>query len=263
MPDMAGAATGLAKAGWTQPAASLGMPLLQLPAIENMPQHRLRQMLSAGREALECRRVLEKGGLNLVSEMLRGQGDFVEYNHYPEDDVYDEDTHAQYYYHAHRGLTAEHGHFHTFLRRPGSLIGTAAVPFPAGEAWPQGDDEIAHLVAIAMDAYGWPIGLFTTNRWVTGETWFRAPDVIRMLDFFRIDHAYPSWPVNRWISAMFVLFRPQMAALLEARDLAVAQWAEKHPRKDVFEDRKLDITSQLPISVEAQISAIKARLEKD
>jgi hypothetical protein len=69
-----------------------------------------------------------------------------------------------------------------------------------------------------MDAYGWPIGLFTTNRWVTNQTWYSAADTIRMLDRFLIDHAYPSWPVNRWISAMFRLFRPQIVELLERRD---------------------------------------------
>jgi hypothetical protein len=260
MLDMAETAAGLAEAGLTQPAASLGMPLLRAPAIENMPRHRLRQMLAAGREAQECRRALEKGGLNLVGEILRGQGEFVEYNHYPENDVYDEDTRAQYYYHAHRGLAAEHGHFHTFLRRPGALIGAAPVTFPASEPWPQGNDEIAHLVAIAMDAYGWPIGLFTTNRWVTGETWFRATDVIRMLDRFRIDHANPSWPVNRWLGAMVGLYRPHIETLLIHRDAVIAAWRDAHPGTDVFEDRALEITGQLDISVDAMVRELQSLL---
>ena len=33
-----------------------------------------------------------------------------------------------------------------------------------------------------MDGWGEPIGLFATNRWVTGETWYPAGAVIRMLD---------------------------------------------------------------------------------
>lgn len=252
------AATGIAKH-----TAPMTLPPLQTPAIKDLPRHRLREMLAAGQEALECRRVLEKGGLNLVSEVLRGQGEFVEYDHYPTDDVYDQDTRAQYYYHAHRGLAAEHGHFHTFLRRPGSLTGALPVDSPASEPWPQGDDEIAHLVAISMDAYGWPIGLFATNRWVTGETWFRAPDVIRMLEHFRIDHAHPSWPVNRWIGAMLTLYRPHIEALLMQRDAVIAAWRETHPGADVLEDRNLEITGHFEISVESMVPELRMLLGDD
>lgn len=72
---------------------------------------------------------------------------------------------------------------------------------------------------------------------------------MQMLDRFVIDHAYPSWPVNRWISALFVLYRPHIEELLKKRDEIVWRWAEQHPGEDVFEDRNLDITSQMDISV--------------
>ena len=41
-----------------------------------------------------------------------------------------------------------------------------------------------------MDDYGYPVGLFAVNRWVTGESWYRAADVARLLDRFDVDHAY-------------------------------------------------------------------------
>lgn len=217
-------------------------------------------MRRAGEEIRECYRVLEKGGLNVVGEILRGQGAFVEFEHYPADDVFDADSHAQYYYHAHRGAAGEHGHFHTFLRAPGMPAGVAPVPYAGAEPWPAGEAALSHLVAIAMDDYGYPIGLFTVNRWVTGDAWYAAADVIRMLDFFAIDHANPSWPANRWITAMLRLFRPQIEALILARDAAVAEWARVHPGEDVFEDRALEITSQIAISVEEQIAAVEAAL---
>jgi len=222
---------------------------------------RLENMRRAGEEIRECYRVLEKGGLNVVGEILRGQGEFVEFAHYPADDVFDADSHAQYYYHAHRGAEGEHGHFHTFLRAPGMLQGVAPVPYAGTEPWPQGDEALSHLVAIAMDDYGCPTGLFTVNRWVTGDAWYAAGDVIRMLDFFGIDHANPSWPVNRWITAMLRLFRPQIEALILARDAALAEWMRAHPGKDAFEDRALEITSQAAISVEEQIAAVEAALK--
>ena len=129
--------------------------------------------------------------------------------------------------------------------------------YPATDPWPQGDEALSHLVAIAMDGYGFPTGLFTTNRWVTAEAWYPAEQVIQMLDRFVIDHAFPSWPVNRWISAMFVLFRPHIEALLRQRDEAIRAWMAAHPGEDVFEDRKLDITSQMDISVEETLSRIE------
>lgn len=217
-------------------------------------------MRRAGEEIRECYRVLEKGGLNVVGEILRGQGEFVEFNHYPADDVFDADSHAQYYYHAHRGAEGEHGHFHTFLRAPGMPADVAPVPYSGTEPWPVGEAALSHLVAIAMDDYGYPSGLFTVNRWVTGDAWYAAGDVIRMLDFFEIDHANPSWPANRWITAMLRLFRPQIEALILVRDAALADWARTHSGEDVFEDRALEITSQAAISVEEQIAAVEAAL---
>ena len=43
-----------------------------------------------------------------------------------------------------------------------------------------------------------------------------------MVDRFCIDHANPSWPTNRWITAMMRLFKPQITALLTHRDAVVA-----------------------------------------
>src|SRR3546814_15690415 len=104
-----------------------------------------------------------------------------------------------------------------------------------------------------MTPGGLPFRLFTVNRWVTGEVWYRADDVIRMLDVFKIDHAQPSWPLNRWISAMIALFKPQIAELLRARDRKVADWREQNPEADVFEDRDLEVASFPDISVEHQV----------
>ena len=234
------------------------------PACEfsTLPRPALRLMRDAGAEVLECRRVLDKGGLNVVGEILRGQGEFIEYEHYPTDDIYDADTHAQYYYHAHRGSAGEHGHFHTFLRVAGMPAGVAPVPYTGSEPWPAGDHALSHLIAISMDAYGLPMGLFTVNRWVTGDAWYPARGVIAMLDGFAIDHANPSWPVNRWIGAMLRLFRPQIEALVLARDETLAAWACSHPGRDEFEDRELEIMSRTPISVESQIAVVAAALAR-
>lgn len=207
-------------------------------------------MLAAGLEALACEQALAGAGLNVVGEVLRGQGDFVEFEHYPNDDVFDRDTFSQYYYHAHRGGQGEHGHFHLFLRAAGMPAGSRPLDYPqATELWPSGSDALSHLVAISMDDWGHPLGLFCTNRWVTGETWYPAGQVIRMLDRFAVKHAAPNWAVNLWLSAIVRLCRPQIAFLLRQRDAVIAAWQAEHPRDDVFEARQLEITGSLAVSV--------------
>ena len=94
-----------------------------------------------------------------------------------------------------------------------------------------------------MNGPGFPIGLFTTNRWVTDETFYPAEDVISMMDRFIMDHTYPCLAVNRWITSMIVLFQPQIEALLRERDRSIERWQAKAPDKDVYEDRDLEITS--------------------
>jgi len=225
----------------------------------DLDEERLRRMLAAGEDILECYRVLKKGGLNIVGEVIREAETFYEWNHYPDGDIFDPDSHSQYYYHNHR--EGEHGHFHVFLRQPGMPKGTRPVKNTTDEAWPKGKEALSHLIAISMDDYGFPLAIFTTNRWVTGETWYKAADVVPMIDRFEIDHALPSWPVNRWLSGMLALFQPQIAELVRIRDEKVAAWRLTHAGGvDAWEDRELEITSNLEISVEDQIAAIKKAL---
>ena len=219
----------------------------------------LQTMAAAGREVMECHWVLAKTGDNIVGEVLRGQGTFYEYDHCPAGDIYDQETHSQYYYHAHR--SGEHGHFHTFFREKGMPEGAHPVEQSQAAYMKERDDKLSHLVAISMDQRGFPIGLFTTNRWVTAENWYAAGDVCAMVDRFTIGHAQPSWPTNRWITAMLRLFRPQIMALLHKRDAAVRNWLRRHPDRDVFEDRRLDLPSQVAISVDQQVRAVQAALD--
>jgi len=228
------------------------------PDLSALPRPELRRMLAAGEEVAECHRVLARGGLNVVGEVLKGQGQFIRLDHYPKGDVYDRDSHAQYYYHAHRG--GEHGHFHTFLRAAGMPSGTRPAPVNEGRNWPAGDKALAHIVAISMDKRGFPTRMFTTNRWVTGETWYSAADVIAMIDRFEIDHANPSWPTNRWITAMMRLFRPQVAALLAARDLVVEDCRRRFPDRDTLDDRGFETLTEIDIDPQAQMARIRAAL---
>ena len=196
--------------------------------------------LEAGREALYWERVLAKSGANIVGEVLAHQGTFYEWNHYPPGDVIDPDSRSQWYYHAHpkEQRPGEHGHFHTFRRDA---------------------DRIVHLVAVAADPFGKAIQLFTTNRWVTGENWMPADATVALLAGFDVALVRPSWPVNRWLSAVLRFYAPAIVELLHERDAAVERRRLAHPEHDVLEDRELEVTSRRPIELTADV----ARLERE
>lgn len=243
-----------------------GLPLAgrrpELVVLEDLPLERLESMAEAGARVRDCFRVLAKTKDNVVGEILRAQGTFYEWDHYPSGDVYDVETHAQYYYHAHpaelRG--GEHGHFHTFLRPKGIPRHIRPAPVPDYEPPADKDDMLSHLIGISMDRAGFPIRLFTTNRWVTGEVWYKAEDVVELLDRFDIDLAWPSWPTNIWLTNMVRLFHPQIAGLLRLRDRTVEVWQESHPDRNAWEDRDLEIASVMDIDVERHIRAVEKAL---
>ena len=234
------------------------MDIKTIEDFRQLPRAELETMLDAGRWVLECHRVLQKTSDNIVGEVLRGNGTFIELEHFPPGDAFDQASHSQYYYHAHRD--GEHGHFHTFIR--GEIAANAQPVAQSNmDYMDERDDTICHLVAISMDNSGIPTGLFTTNRWVTAENWFDAVDTVAMLEHFEMDIAPPSWPVNIWISNMMRLFRPQIIDIINGRDEIISSWKNAHPDTDVFEDRGLEILDETPISIEQQITLVEQSLK--
>jgi hypothetical protein len=230
------------------------------------------RVASAAALIRECRRGLAARGSSVVREVVGGGGVTEDWRHYPTGDGYDSMSHAQYFYHCHPVTDApkEAGHFHLFLRAEGMPRGMLPLLLPeaaiAKENLPTppqaaplkrgARDEVSHLIAIAVDAAGEPVRLFTTNRWVTGETWYRSDDVIRMLDRFALDAAKPTSLVNDWLGAIVRLYQPEIAMLLRKRDDAVMDPLRRRRRVDVFEDPKLEITSSLAIDLDARLAAV-------
>jgi hypothetical protein len=222
----------------------------------------------------DCRQVLADRGRTILDEVTGGEVDIAAWRRFPEGEVYDPASHAQYFYHCHavppeRDLPRdEHGHFHLFLRAEGMPTGItplllpelviANAPLPPQSAPVNRGcrEEVVHLVAIAIDQRGEPIRLFTTNRWVTGETWYQADDVIRMLDRFQVVAAGPSAVLNRWLGAMVALFKPEITVLLRNRDKTVTDWRWRR-RTNVFEDPRLEITSSFDIDLDARLGAVE------
>ena len=217
----------------------------------------------------ECRAAFAARRTSALAEIV-GAGDPVEWRHYPDGEVYDPSSHAQYFFHRHPSrpdAAGEAGHFHLFLRGDGMPVEIAplvltefAVPNaplpPQSAPLKRGArDEVCHLVAIAVDARGEPIRLFTTNRWVTGETWYRADDVIRMLARFTVRADRPSALVNRWLGALVQLFEVDIAGLLRHRDDVIIQRRWRW-RTNVFEDPRLEIASSIDIDLDARLRAV-------
>ncbi|MFN4764722.1 DUF6969 family protein, partial [Gillisia sp. Q332] len=101
--------------------------------LEDLPTAQLEDMAEAGAEVMDVHRVLAKTGDNIVGELLKHNGTFYEWDHYPPGDVYDHETHGQFYYHAHASdqrFQGEHGHFHTFVRPRGMPAGIQPAKVP-------------------------------------------------------------------------------------------------------------------------------------
>ncbi|EIL96891.1 DUF6969 family protein [Rhodanobacter thiooxydans] len=146
-----------------------------------------------------------------------------------------------FYYHSHdRGTPGEHGHFHVFTDLP-RVRGKRVSGF-------------SHLVGIGVDARGLPLRLFTTNRWVTAETWQDAQAMTAK--FARLVAARPdaSDRLERWLHDLLVLFAPQIRLLLARRDRRVAA----HGGEGVFEDRRMYVLSCCKVSLTDQVAAIDA-----
>jgi hypothetical protein len=233
---------------------------------------------SAAAVIRECRHALAASGKTLAQEAVGGTSSVGDWEHYPPGDVYDPISHAQYFYHCHpqdrlsAGEQAEHGHFHLFLRGAGMPHGVAPFMLPEAaialaqprqpvkpQAAPEqrgARDQVCHLIAIALDPAGEAVRLFTTNRWVTGETWYRADDVIGMLDRFMLDTAEPTTIVNRWVAAIVRLYQPEIAKLLRERDKTVMDPRRRRRKIEAFEDPRIEITSSQTIDVDARLAAV-------
>lgn len=177
-------------------------------------------------------------GSSLLPLVLNGNP-FAPWRMYPwPGGVTDQRTASQYFYHAHEDYAGEHGHFHTFVYHRRKLV---------------------HLVAIGMDEKGWPNALYTFNRWGPGDTYFPAARLKNFLPSFRIeDVLQPDVRVGTFLNEMLKGFRAEIEGLFGRRDETFARYRLANGGVEPFEDRALEITSHLPINLNAQIRGLAA-----
>ncbi|MBC7951956.1 MAG: hypothetical protein H7Z12_09105 [Rhodospirillaceae bacterium] len=200
----------------------------------------LTAMAAAGDEIVALEADMRARGTS-PRALLLGPGEPTEFRHYPAGDSYDFGSHSQFYFHVHRAN--EHGHIHTFLRPLGMPPGVEPV-VSAGSV-----DAPCHLIAVGLNGHGFASELFTTNRWVTGESWYAADDVAMILPRFHMGGEGGAGLAGRWLTALLALFRPLVVSLVEQRDETVAAWSLAHPGTDPLADAGLELTSRATIDL--------------
>jgi Domain of unknown function (DUF6969) len=172
---------------------------------------------------------------NPVLQVINTEAPLQENKKYPVDLLHFSQTGWRAYYHCHPAsrkgnhrFQGEHGHFHIFVRINSNP-----------EMW-------SHLVALAMDNMGQPLGWFTVNHWVTGEVWESATNLDEYLK--NIPYSVQNNLLERWILSLVDLSRDSISSLLYERDKVIKL---KHGKElDIKQDRQLYLLSEIPIHLE-------------
>ena len=159
------------------------------------------------------------------------------------------------YYHCHPASRAgnhrfkgEHGHFHIFVR----LDNVENEP----ERW-------SHLVALAMDNMGQPIGWFTVNDWVTGETWIDSDILSIYLKSIPFDNTSIIQLVERWLLSLLAVSRDEVNNVLIERDKALKHKQLNFKDSNIKQDKGIYFLSETPINLRNLFEDINNKYELD
>lgn len=173
---------------------------------------------------------LERDGTS-VMDLIRGGRSQQPWTLYPgEYGIFDRKTRCQLYYHSH-GAAHEAGHIHTVRLFP---------------------DRTAHLVAISLAESGWPRALFTVNLWGIGDAPETTENLKRWAGAFRIDERRGNPRVTRFVNLIFRAFLPEIERLQDGKARTLEAYRLAHPDADPYEDRTLEILSEVEIDVRAR-----------
>jgi len=189
--------------------------------------------MSGALDLLSVLEDLERQGTNVIELVTDGEA-MEPWRLYPgENGIFDRSTRCQFYYHSH-GAPHEAGHFHTVRLFP---------------------DHTAHLVAISMTADGWPRALSTLNLWAIGDAEKSATDLRRYVRGYRLRERVAPAPLVRFINLMFQVFSAEIERLQDEKIATLATYRMKHPDRDVFEDRSLEVLSHVEIDIRARAAS--------
>ena len=216
----------------------------------------LRRMSRAASEFLDLVSQAYEARRPILAELL-GDGSFLQWEHYPPDDLFDPKARVLTFYHAHSPedrQSAEHGHFHCFVECSEVSSDTPALAKPRKRT----GRRLCHVAGVSVDMSGVPTGLFIPNQWVTGEWLYPAPVASGLMRRFSRVGKSASRPLQ-WIARLITLFEPQLDALLRERDrqLGSGRGAGRRAR-----DRSLEILAETAIDIDGQIESISAEMRR-
>ncbi|GAC1673972.1 MAG: hypothetical protein NVS9B2_23020 [Steroidobacteraceae bacterium] len=187
---------------------------------------------------------MARSGRSVMHEVLGAHATAEPWVQYPAQMVENLRTGAGFFFHSHgpsQSHPDERGHFHVFVRGL--------------------DARQSHLFAIAIDPYGMPIRLFTTNRWVTAENWSPAETLLAGAEKFSLLAPSSNAGLDRWVTHCVRLFLPQLQWLVYRRDARLRTLAAGRDVERVLADRRIEILSECRISVGEQMAALQASLD--
>ena len=192
-------------------------------------------MSQAAEILLQCLLEMGESGSNPVLQVIAGESKIVEEVKYPKGHLHFNGTGWRAYYHCHANhsdihqlFSAEHGHFHIFVR-----IDDEA-------------DKWSHLVALSMDAMGQPLRWFMVNHWVTGETWLEANQLASLMN--NIPYQQQENVLEQWLLCMLEVFKTEISGLLLTRDQQVdIQNEAQRQNRDIYllAEEKIDLQQKL------------------
>ena len=178
-----------------------------------------------------------ESGRTLNEAALCGAKDFVEWQHYPANDLVDETTGYEFYYHAHAANempAGEHGHFHVIKREA---------------------TDFHHLIGISLDQKGMPVRFFTTNQWVTGEVMVDAIRVMKSIKGFEMAVMGRMAPVAKWLSALIQLFSVEIEHVVTERDQKLTQLAKEQGSRDIaLNSKRHHVLTECNINLMSRLS---------
>lgn len=204
--------------------------------LEALSPARIDQAGSGLRELIRLTQAWALRGCSVVTALVPSLTRMPAWTHWPDGDAIDAGAGYRWFYHCHAGggrIAGEHGHFHVFSGR---------------------GDDVAHLLALSVDAKGLPIALFAPNGWVTGSRWLGARTVLSHLQRFHMRAPRRCATVSRWLAATLQAFAPQVRAVVRRRDERLDVLRGRH-RRAILEDRRIAILSRcrLDLAVQAHV----------
>lgn len=209
----------------------------------------LQASLHHGQASIEAFADVTQASGSLLQSWIQG-AEVVAYEHHPPTDIIDLRSGTQFYYHTHRTQGGEHGHLHVFWHATAS--GRRSRPRHGRKVWTQ--TAPSHMIAIALDARGLPLKLFTTNLWVTDGHWFDAASTLACLDRCRPALVPGHEQACTWLGHFLALYRPLLADLLLRRDDRLSRHG---PLRHALTDRRLEVLSQSRIDWAADLDALQ------